>query len=213
MITNRTVSHLICVFLSLLLQVNCQICDSTIPYDRCSTSSACGCFSMVGAQDVSVCGFLWKFCSQLVPCGSSQDCSEPEHICVRHHRCISTVTTTTTTTMKTETTTKRAKFNKWQRYGRIIAGGNGHGFGLNQLYIPAGFSIGRNKTVFIADLMNHRVVQWISGTSQGNVTAGGNGIGNKTEQLTSPIDVLVDEQSNSSIIADRGNRRLIQWFN
>ena len=73
--------------ISLLVQVKCQVCDNTIAYDRCSTNNACGCFLMVGAQNVGVCAFLWKFCSQLVSCGSSQDCSVKDHICVHHHRC------------------------------------------------------------------------------------------------------------------------------
>ena len=42
---------------------------------------------MIGANDVGVCAFLWKSCSQLVPCGSSQDCSDADHICVHHRRC------------------------------------------------------------------------------------------------------------------------------
>jgi hypothetical protein len=64
-----------------------MICHSATPYNRCSTNSACGCFPAVNSPNVGVCAFLWNFCSELVPCGSSQDCSDPEHICVHHSRC------------------------------------------------------------------------------------------------------------------------------
>ena len=67
--------------------MNSQICDSTIPYSECSTNGACGCFPMVGATNVGVCAFLWKFCSQLVPCGLTQKCSNADYICVHHRRC------------------------------------------------------------------------------------------------------------------------------
>ena len=42
---------------------------------------------MAGAQNFGVCAFLGKFCSHLAPSESSQDRSQPDHICVHHHRC------------------------------------------------------------------------------------------------------------------------------
>ncbi|UJR38819.1 hypothetical protein I4U23_031484 [Adineta vaga] len=59
----------------LTVHVNSQICHTVLSYARCSTNSACGCFPVVGADNVGICAFLWKFCSHLVPCGPSQDCS------------------------------------------------------------------------------------------------------------------------------------------
>ncbi len=82
------VFHVYLLFSCLIVQVNAQICRGMSQYDRCSTNSACGCFQMAGANNIGVCGFLWSFCSRLMPCGSLlNDCSEPDHICVHHIRC------------------------------------------------------------------------------------------------------------------------------
>ena len=43
------------------------------------------------------------------------------------------------------------------------------------------------------------------------VVAGGNGPGDRTDQLNGPTDVIIDRQNNSFIIADQGNRRVIRW--
>ncbi|CAF3429591.1 unnamed protein product [Rotaria sp. Silwood1] len=43
------------------------------------------------------------------------------------------------------------------------------------------------------------------------VVAGGNGKGNRLDQLDQPTDVLVDKETDSLIICDRENRRVIRW--
>ena len=49
------------------------------------------------------------------------------------------------------------------------------------------------------------------GASNGKVIAGGQGQGNRLDQLRFPIDVLIDKETNSLFICDRGNRRVVQW--
>ena len=57
-------------------------------YDQCSANSACGCFPMVGAHNVGICGFLWTSCSTLAPCDSlTNSCAKDDQICVHHPRC------------------------------------------------------------------------------------------------------------------------------
>ncbi len=41
--------------------------------------------------------------------------------------------------------------------------------------------------------------------------AGGNGQGNRNDQLNGPLDVIVDKQTDSLIICDRENRRVMRW--
>ncbi len=41
--------------------------------------------------------------------------------------------------------------------------------------------------------------------------AGGNGRGNQTNQLNHPTDVILDHENHSLIVADLGNRRVMQW--
>ncbi|CAF3577398.1 unnamed protein product [Rotaria sp. Silwood1] len=47
--------------------------------------------------------------------------------------------------------------------------------------------------------------------TNGKVVAGGHGEGNQLDQLNCPADVLVDKETDSLIICDRGNQRVVRW--
>ncbi|CAF2604004.1 unnamed protein product [Rotaria sp. Silwood2] len=49
------------------------------------------------------------------------------------------------------------------------------------------------------------------GNKNGQVIAGGYGPGNRLDQLHNPTDVLIDKETDSLIICDRKNRRVVQW--
>ncbi|CAF1306828.1 unnamed protein product [Rotaria sordida] len=49
------------------------------------------------------------------------------------------------------------------------------------------------------------------GDTNGQVVAGGNGQGNRLDQLNYPIDVLIDKETDSLIICDWKNRRVARW--
>ncbi|CAF4371713.1 unnamed protein product, partial [Rotaria magnacalcarata] len=100
----------------------------------------------------------------------------------------------------------------WSQNGVTVAGGNGQGGGTNQLYYPFGLFIDDNQTVVIADFENNRIIQWKNGdTTNGQVVAGDNGQGNGLNQLHMPSDVLVDNETDSVIICDWGNQRVVRW--
>jgi hypothetical protein len=82
---------------------------------------------------------------------------------------------------------------KWQQNGLTMAGGNGYGNGNNQLSLPMGLYVDDDLTVYVADQSNHRIVQWKSGATSGQVVAGGNGEGSGAHQLSNPRDVIVDK--------------------
>ncbi|CAF1307485.1 unnamed protein product [Adineta steineri] len=107
----------------------------------------------------------------------------------------------------------RLKFDKWKQNAIIVAGGNGGGQKLNQLNYPIGIFIDEKKNIFIPDRDNHRIFEWKYNAKEGQIIAGGNKKGDKMDQLNEPTDVIVDQQNHSIIIADHGNRRVIQWFN
>ncbi|CAF1621811.1 unnamed protein product, partial [Rotaria magnacalcarata] len=55
-------------------------------------------------------------------------------------------------------------------------------------------------------------MQWKNGdTTNGQVVAGGNGHGNGLNQLYLPTDVLIDKETDSLIICDTGNQRVVRW--
>ncbi|CAF4125391.1 unnamed protein product, partial [Adineta steineri] len=71
-----------------MIQVESQICNEIAQYDRCSTNSACGCFSKTNATENGICAFLWATCSTLETCDvSNNKCHQPNTVCVRHPRC------------------------------------------------------------------------------------------------------------------------------
>ncbi|CAF1934370.1 unnamed protein product, partial [Rotaria magnacalcarata] len=101
---------------------------------------------------------------------------------------------------------------KWAQNGVTVAGGNGKGGATNQLYCPFGLFVDDDQTVVIAEYYNHRIMQWKNGhTTNGQVVAGGNGEGNGLHQLSQPSDVLIDKETDSLIICDTGNLRVVRW--
>ncbi|CAF1436286.1 unnamed protein product [Adineta steineri] len=107
----------------------------------------------------------------------------------------------------------KPKFNKWKQNAVTVAAGTEKGQELNQLNAPAGMFIDKNKNIFIADFSNRCIVEWKYNVKEGQIIAGGNGKGNRMDQLNKPTDVIVDQQNHSIVIADYGNRRVIQWLN
>jgi sugar lactone lactonase YvrE len=100
---------------------------------------------------------------------------------------------------------------KWQQNGLTVAGGNGRGNGINQLSDPLGLYVDDDQTVYIADQLNHRIVEWKWGATSGQVVAGGNRQGSGTRQLANPYDVIVDKERDSLIICDWLNHRVVRW--
>ncbi|CAF3778628.1 unnamed protein product [Rotaria sp. Silwood1] len=100
---------------------------------------------------------------------------------------------------------------RWSQKGKSIAGYNKRGNATNQLNRPHGLFVDDDQTMIIADFGNHRIVQWKMGDTNGQVVAGGKGEGNQLDQLKYPTDVLIDKETDSLIICDRENRRVVQW--
>ncbi|CAF2121865.1 unnamed protein product, partial [Rotaria magnacalcarata] len=101
---------------------------------------------------------------------------------------------------------------KWKQNGVTVAGGHGDGNATNQLDCPFGLFVDDDQTVVIADSWNNRIMQWKNGdTTNGQVVAGGNGRGNGLNQLDRPTDVLIDKETDSLIICDYGNQRVVRW--
>ncbi|CAF2068577.1 unnamed protein product [Rotaria magnacalcarata] len=101
---------------------------------------------------------------------------------------------------------------KWSQNGVTIAGGYGQGGATNQLNSPLGLFVDGNQTVVIADMWNHRIMQWKNDdTTNGHLVAGGKGAGNGLHQSDRPTDVLIGKETDSLIICDRWNPRVVRW--
>ena len=101
---------------------------------------------------------------------------------------------------------------RWKQIATTIAGGKGPGNRSDQLNHPLGISLDdQNHLLYIADSDNHRIVEWGLDRNNGRIVAGGNGQGNRLDQLNKPSHVISDRQNKDLIIVDRGNRRVMRW--
>ncbi|CAF3940806.1 unnamed protein product, partial [Rotaria sp. Silwood2] len=96
--------------------------------------------------------------------------------------------------------------------GIIVAGGDGQGSGLSQLSKPLGLYVDDDLTIYVADWENSRIMEWKCDATIGQIVAGGNGDGSQMNQLKGPTVVIVDKPSNSFIICDSWNNRVMRWL-
>ena len=68
-----------------------------------------------------------------------------------------------------------------------------------------------NKMILVTDFYNHRVMQWKIGRKKGMVVAGGHDRGSQPHQLNYPTDVLIDKETDSLIISNRGMEQVVRW--
>ncbi|CAF1274297.1 unnamed protein product [Adineta steineri] len=103
---------------------------------------------------------------------------------------------------------------KWKQNASTVAGGNMPGSGINQLNGPQGIYIDNDdQSIYIADTGNYRIVRWKLGANNGEMVAGGNGPGPETNQLSMPVDVLLDKHKKYLIICDALiNQRVMRWY-
>ncbi|CAF0741266.1 unnamed protein product [Adineta ricciae] len=104
---------------------------------------------------------------------------------------------------------KSTKQLKWKPNGINITGESKVGVALSH---PFGIFVTKLKSVYIADWGNDRIVRWKCGSTLGEIVVAGNGFGNRLDQLSNVTDLVVDEKTSSYIICDRGNKRVVRWF-
>ena len=95
---------------------------------------------------------------------------------------------------------------KWSTNGQTVGGQN------PTLSLPEGLFVDNDQTIYVADYGNHCIVAWKEGDKKGQVVAGGHGRGEGAHQLNYPADVIVDKETDSLIICDRGNERVVRWL-
>jgi sugar lactone lactonase YvrE len=101
---------------------------------------------------------------------------------------------------------------KWIQNGVTVAGGNGKGNGLNQLFQPHCIYVNDDdQTIYIGDYGNKRVLEWKRGAIIGQIVAGGNGDGNKPNQVNNAAGIIIDKERENLIICDANNRRVVRW--
>src|SRR3974390_1861036 len=94
--------------------------------------------------------------------------------------------------------------------GVTVAGGNGGGFGDNQLMMPSDVAVDARGNVYVADTNNSRVEEWAPGATNGATVAGTLGEGPDADQLSFPYGVAVNS-SGDVYVGDTDNNRGQEW--
>ncbi|CAF3275401.1 unnamed protein product [Rotaria sp. Silwood2] len=74
-----------------------------------------------------------------------------------------------------------------------------------------GLTMDNDGFLCIADYDKHEVRRYRMGESQGTVAAGGNGQGNRLDQLSNPTYVFID-RDHTVYVSDYGNHRVVKWM-
>lgn len=82
---------------------------------------------------------------------------------------------------------------------------------LNQISSAYTFYLDDDGTLFISNINSHVVLAWTEGAGSGRIAAGNHKYGNETDQLYKPWAVVVDQMTDSIIICDSGNYRVMRW--
>jgi len=73
-----------------------------------------------------------------------------------------------------------------------------------------GLTMDENGSLYVVDGENNQVRRYRMGDTQGTVVAGGNGQGNRLDQLDNPSDIFVG-RDHAVYVSDSGNHRVIKW--
>jgi sugar lactone lactonase YvrE len=89
----------------------------------------------------------------------------------------------------------------------IVAGGNGQGDSLTQLYNPMGVIVDHLGDVYVADSWNNRIMCWPKGSKTGCiVVGGGNGEGKEANQFNRLRGLSFDRHGNLYVVDWDNNR-------
>lgn len=78
---------------------------------------------------------------------------------------------------------------------------------LNHLSYPSGILVDENRTIYIADTGNSRIMRWIFNSTMGEIIAGVSSSGTLSYQLSIPYNLMFDSHG-SLIVVDYGNSRV-----
>ncbi|CAF1679183.1 unnamed protein product [Rotaria sp. Silwood1] len=73
-----------------------------------------------------------------------------------------------------------------------------------------GLTMDDNGSLYVTDDVKNEVRRYRRGESQETVVAGGNGYGNRLDQLSSPSYIFID-RDHSVYVSDYGNHRVMKW--
>lgn len=74
-----------------------------------------------------------------------------------------------------------------------------------------GIALDNERNIYFSNETNHEVRKWVLQSNEDILIAGGNGIGNQTNQFAHPTSIFVDDEQ-SIYVSDFANRRIMKWL-
>ncbi|CAF3429494.1 unnamed protein product [Rotaria sp. Silwood2] len=102
------------------------------------------------------------------------------------------------------------RYRMGESHGTVVAGGNGQGNRLDQLYYPTYVFVDRDHSVYVSDQANHCVMKWMKGVKEGIVVAGGQDQQSCLIQLSNPYGIVVDQSGTVYVVVGVSNR-IMRW--
>ncbi|CAF1116879.1 unnamed protein product [Rotaria sordida] len=104
------------------------------------------------------------------------------------------------------------QFSSGSLIGTTVAGVSGSsGSGYSQLNSPSAIYVDANRTMYILDMSNYRVLKWTFGDPLGYIVAGNQASGTALTQITTSYAMFVDNQNNV-YVSEFGNHRVTLWL-
>ena len=97
------------------------------------------------------------------------------------------------------------KWHEGARHGVVVAGGQGPGNSLRQLYVPLGIFVDPFGSLYLSDQGNDRIMRWRKGATEGSIIAGRER-GAQSDQFHNPIDLSLDLHGNLYVVDERNHR-------
>ncbi|CAF3803800.1 unnamed protein product [Rotaria magnacalcarata] len=96
--------------------------------------------------------------------------------------------------------------------GSTVAGNSGAaGSGYSELNRPHAIYVDANRTMYILDTSNYRILKWRLGEPLGYVIVGNQAAGSGLNQISTSYAMFVDNQYNI-YVSDSGNSRVVKWL-
>ncbi|CAM4911172.1 unnamed protein product [Rotaria socialis] len=96
--------------------------------------------------------------------------------------------------------------------GSTVAGNSGAaGSGYSELSSPYAIYVDGNRTMYILDTSNYRILKWRLGEPLGYVIVGNQAAGSSLNQISTSYGMFVDNQYNI-YVSDSGNNRVAKWL-
>ncbi|CAF4058064.1 unnamed protein product [Rotaria sordida] len=110
---------------------------------------------------------------------------------------------------------RNMRIQKWlpgAQLGITVAGGNGIGGGLNQLFYPVSIILDPiTRIMYLADYGDNRIVKWLPNAKQGQIIAGGNGQSARANEFFRPQGIKFDSNWNL-FVTDWANNRIQKFL-